>query len=116
MDGQIGDVDEVIGGGERGAGNHVLELANVPRPIVLQEHDLRAARQPVQHLAVCIAVFFQEVLNQQGNILGAFGEARDTYFNGADAIEKVFAKTAGKNLSAQVTMGGCDHAHVDGLD
>ena len=59
-----------------------------PGPVVLQQGDLRAAREALKRLSVCLAVFLQEMLDENGNVFGALREPRNTYFDGAEAVEK----------------------------
>jgi hypothetical protein len=84
-------------------GFHTLAECNLTAPM----------RQPVQDFAVCVAVFFQEMLNQQGNILGPFGEAGDAYFNGA---QKCFGRLGGKfrtgTVVSKANPRGCSPLHL----
>jgi hypothetical protein len=44
MRGEIGNVNEIGAGGKGRARDYIFELADIPRPIVLQQGNLRAPR------------------------------------------------------------------------
>ena len=115
MLGQITDVDKIGVGRDGSAGNHVFELANIARPIMLKKDDLRAARRSLKRLVIGFAVFFCKVLNEDGNVFGVLGQTRDSNFNGVEAIEKIFAKASGEDFGAEIAICGCDEADVDML-
>jgi len=116
MLGQIGDVNEIARGGHGGAGENVFQLADVAGPVVLEKDDLSAAGKAEERLAIGFAIFFEEMLDKKRNVLGALGEAGNAQLDGAEAVEKIFAKASGENFGAQIAIGGGDHANVDGAD
>src|SRR6185437_6338402 len=110
--GKVADINEVVHRSDGRAGDDVFEFADVAGPVVMQQDDLRAARESLKNLAVRFAVFFQEVAHENWNVFGAFGEAGDLNFERTEAIEKIFAETAGEDFAAQVPIGGGNDAHV----
>ena len=80
---------------------------------MLQQHRLRAPRQPGDILAVGVVVLLQEKLHQQWNVFQAFGQRRNADLDGTQPVEKILAKTAGQHFGAQIAVGGGDQAHVD---
>ena len=112
MFGQIAHVDEIGGGGDGGARNDVFQFADIAGPVVLHEHDLRAPRKPLKGFSVRLAVFLQEMLHQHGNVLGAFDKPGHADFDAVQAVEKIFAESAGQHFRAQVAVGGGDQAHI----
>src|SRR5271163_1485289 len=94
------------------AGDYVLEFANVSRPVVLEHDDLRAARKPLKRLAVSLAVFFQEMLDENWNVLSAAREPWNADLNRAQPVEKILAKTTCENFRAQVAIRRGNEAHV----
>ena len=45
---------------------------------------------------------------------GALGETGTREFDGAEAVEKIFAEASGENFGAQIAIGGGDQADVHG--
>ena len=116
MLGQIGDVDEIAGGGDGGAGEHVLELADVAGPIVVEEHDLGAAGQAEKRFTIGFAILLEEMLDENRDIFGAVGESGNAQFDGTEAIVKILAEAPGEDLGAKIAIGGGDQAHIHGAD
>ena len=116
MLGQIGDVNEVARGGDGGAGENIFELADIAGPVVLEQNDLSAAGEAEERLAVGFAIFFEEMLNEERNVFGALGEARNAQLDGAEAVEEIFAEASGENFGAQIAIRCGDHSNVNGAD
>ncbi|MNT82861.1 hypothetical protein D3C72_2226510 [compost metagenome] len=57
--------------------------------------------------------FFQEVFDQQRDVLAALTQGRDAHRKDVQAIEQVRAETSLAHGRFQVFMGGGDHSHVD---
>ena len=79
---------------------------------MLQQSDLRAARKSLERLFVGLTVFFQEVLHEDGNVFGTLRQAGNANFDAAEPVEKVLAKTPGKNFHAEVAICRGNHSHV----
>jgi hypothetical protein len=60
---QVAHIQEISARRDSGVGNHVFKLPDIPRPIVLQQRDLRPPRQPLKRLRVGLAVFLQKMLH-----------------------------------------------------
>lgn len=90
--GQIAHVDEIGVCSDRGAGDYVFQFAYVARPVMLQKHDVRPARQPLERLGVSVSVFFNEMLHQNRNVSGTLRQPRGAELNAAKPVEKIFAK------------------------
>ena len=114
--GEVGEIDEVAGGRDAGAGDDVFEFANVSRPGMLQQHRLSPARKARNFFAVSFVVFFQKVLNQQRNVFQPLAERRDANLDRTQAVEKIFPESPGENFGAKVAVRGGDQAHVDLFD
>src|ERR1700739_3808960 len=93
MSGKIGDVNKIGAGGESGARDPVFELAAISGPIVLQQGDLCAARETLERLGICLAVFLKEMLNQDWDVFGSVTEAWNADLDGAEAVEEIFAES-----------------------
>src|SRR5580704_2408962 len=83
MFGQVVDVNEITDGGEAGARDHIFKFAHVAGPRVLQQNCLRAASEPANALGISFVVFLEEKLNQQRDVLKAFGQTRHSDLNRA---------------------------------
>ena len=116
MLGQIGDVDEVARGGDSGAGENIFQLADVAGPVVLEENNLSAAGEAEERLAIGFAIFFEEMLDEERNVLRALGEAGNAQLDRAEAVEKIFAEASGENFGAQIAIRCGDHSNVNGAD
>ncbi len=77
MSGKIGNINEIGTGGKGSAGDHIFELADISRPIVLQQGDLRAAGEALERLGIRLAVFFEEVLDQDRNVFRSFAAGQE---------------------------------------
>src|SRR6266853_3359339 len=102
--GEVIHVDEVIYRSEARAGNHVFQLANVARPSVLEQDDLRSSRQPVNLLTVGLVVFLEKMLNEQGNVIQAFTQAGNANLNRTEAVEEILTEAAGKHFRPQIAV------------
>src|SRR5215472_5821616 len=83
---------------------------------MLQHRDLGAASEPLKGFSVGVVVFLEEMLHEQGNILGAIVEARNADFDGVETKEKVLAEAAGQHFGAQVAVGSGNQANIDFFD
>jgi len=97
MSGEVSHVNEIGAGSEAGARDHVFEFADISGPIVLQQGDLCAAGETLEWLGIGFAVFFKEVLDQDGNVFRSFAQARYANLDGAEAVKEIFAESAGKH-------------------
>lgn len=68
---QVGDVDEIAGGGDTGGRNYVFQFAHITWPGMLQQDGLRAAGEPGNVFGVSVVVFLKEKLDEQGNVFQA---------------------------------------------
>lgn len=106
------DINEFICRGHGSAREHVFQLSNIPRPIVLEQHDLRPPRQSMDWFRVALAILFQKVANENGNVLGPFRQTWYAQFNRAKPKEKIFAKPFRTHLRAQVAIRSCNEPDV----
>ncbi len=88
MGGEIGNVNEIGTGGEGCAGDDIFELADIARPVVLQQSDLCAAGEALEWLGIRLAVFFEEVLDQDRDVFRSFAQAGNADFDRAEAVER----------------------------
>src|SRR6267378_3155666 len=114
--GEVIHVNEFIHGGEARAGNYVFQLADIAGPSMLEQDGLRAARKPLNLLAVRLVVLLQKILDDQGNIIQPLAQAGNSNLNRAETVEEILTKAASKNLRAQIAVRSCDQAHVHAAD
>jgi hypothetical protein len=94
MSGKISDINEIGTGGKGSAGDDILELADIPRPVVLEQRDLRTTAEPLERLGIGLAVFFEEVLDQDGNVFRSLLQARDTNLDCIEPVEEILVEAA----------------------
>src|ERR1700730_7352622 len=110
--GEVIHVDEVIYRSKARAGNHVFQLANVAGPRVLEQDGLRSPRQPLDLLAIGLVVFFEKMLNEQGNVIQTLTQAGNANLNRAEAVEEILTEAAGKHFRAQIPVGRGNQADI----
>src|SRR5712692_4015217 len=96
--GEVIHVNEFVYGGEARAGNHVFQLAHIAWPSVLEQDGLRTARQPLNLLAVGLVVLLEKILDELGEIIQALVQTGNANLNGAQTVEEILTKAAGKNF------------------
>jgi len=79
--GQIFNVDEITSRCNGRAGNGIFKFANIPRPMVLHQHSLGAARQSLEIFPVTRIAPLQEVSDEKRNILDPFNKAGNLNFD-----------------------------------
>ena len=84
---QVVHVDEFIYRSEASAGYHVFEFANIAGPFMLLQDGLDSSRKAFNLFVIGLVIFFQEVLNEQGDIIQALGQAGHADLDGAEAIK-----------------------------
>lgn len=112
MSGKIGKVNEIGAGGKGSAGDDILEFANISGPVVLQQGDLRTAGETLEWLGIRLAVFFKEVLDQDGNVFRSLLQPGNADLDRAETVEEIFAEAAGEDFGTQVSIGGGNQTDV----
>ena len=95
----------------RGLLDHVLELADVAGPVVLEEarERLRGEDLPV---ARALVVALQEVGGEERHVLPALAERRDPDRHDGEPVVEVLAEAALRDGAAEVLVRRGDHADV----
>ena len=108
---QVVRLDHRAGRGDHGLLDHVLELADVPGPVVAEQsreglpgHGL--GRQPA------LDQLLEEVVHQERHVLEPFPERRELDRDHVEPIEKVLAEPMLGDGLGEVAIGRCDHAAV----
>ena len=90
----------------------VLELPNVARPVVRQQHIQGAGRE-LDLSADALARRFQKCGDEERDVVPAFPECRQTDDDHAEAIVQIGPKLLLGDRSLQIAVGGRDDAIVD---
>src|SRR6266853_5497766 len=92
--------------------DHVLELAHVARPVVGREplHGLLLDIADGLPRLLCEAV--DKVFDQDGNVLGAFPERRQTDGENVQAVEQILPERAALHRGLEIAVRRREHAHV----
>ncbi len=107
------DADARAGAQHHGALDDVLELADVARPVVFREQIERVRRELETALLVLVAVLFQEMVDQQRDVILAVAQRRQLNRDDVQAIEEILAEFPFLHHLPQVDVGRGDDAHVD---
>ena len=92
--------------------NAILQLANVARPRVLQEAVQNLPGDLRYVLVILTVVLFQEVIDQQWDVLPPVSQWRQVYGHDVEAIVQILAESAVANLFFQILIGGRHDPHV----
>src|SRR6266852_1623679 len=107
---QVVDVDHLAVAKSDGAGDAILELPDVSRPIVVQE-TLHGRRGDLEICAGRVAV--EEMVHEHGNIGATVAQGREVHGHDVQAKIEVFAKCALAVGSLEVSVGCSDDAHIN---
>ena len=91
----------------------VLELADVARPVVVDQQPERALRELADLLADLLRQALDEGVGEQGDVLAALAQGRDADVDHVEPVEQVVAERAGRDRLLEVDPRGRDHPHVD---
>ena len=111
--GQIAGVDLVAFGHHGGVADGILQFADVAGPGVALEEEARAGGYTTNLLAELLREFRDEVLDEERQVLFAFGEGGDRDFDHGEAVVEVLAKELVGDRLAQVAVRRGDDADVD---
>src|SRR5438034_7778003 len=83
---------------------------------MIGEHPQGHLMKPGQALAITLLVLTQEKRRQDRNVFAAFPQRWQMDFNRVQPEQQVRSKTAGRNLSSQVSISRRNdpHIHLDG--
>ena len=91
----------------------VLELADVAGKLVRREPRERARRDAVDDLAEPRAIFLDEVMHEQRDVLGPLAQRRQVQREHVDAVIEILAKPAACNELLELAIGRGDDPDVD---
>ena len=83
---------------QHGAFDRVIELADVARPAVIEQHLHRRRIEAGQRLAIALRVQPQEVPRQQRDVFAPIAQRRQVHFDRVQAEEQVLPESAGLRL------------------
>src|SRR5258705_1645049 len=110
---QLAACDDLAAGQHDGALDDVLELAHIPRPVVLSEPLQRLLTDRRGLRCRAVAVLREEVLDQRGDVLFAFAQRRHVDVDDVEAVEEAVAELVLLDLLLQILVRRADHADVD---
>src|SRR5262245_52117318 len=93
--------------------DHVLELADVARPVIPEESLSEVFGQRTHRPVVPLRVLRKEKVGQLRNLVAALAQRRDVRLNDLQAIVEVFTKIAAHHHLLEVAVGRGHDAHVD---
>ena len=93
--------------------DHVLHLAHVAGPAVVDQRVDRALAEAGDRLAVLLARPLHEPVHQQRDVVAPVAQGRHADREDVEAEIEVLAERAVAHRVAQVDVGGGDDAHVD---
>ena len=105
------EVDHSVAEDERPL-EDVLQLADVARPVVVEERLHHSGRDGGNRLAVLGGGPGKQRLHEEGHVLAAFAERRERDRDDAEPVEEVLAEASFRDEPRQVGIRGRDDAHV----
>src|SRR5882762_11026308 len=100
-----------------GAHNHqpfdeVAQLTDISRPRIANEDFHRRVAELPRLLGVSRTEFSQEISGQRGDVFLAVAQCRNVERNYVEAIEKILAKRAARDLLFEMLVGRGDDPHI----
>ena len=92
--------------------HRVLQLADIPRPRVFDQHVHRLGGKSLHILSVPLAENLEEVLRQKGDVLAPLLKGRNLYADDVEPIIQILAKAPGRDLIQQVAVRSRHDAHI----
>src|SRR5690242_17374794 len=109
---QVAGAHELALREEDGALHRVIELADVPRPRMIEERLHRAEVEAGERLAIAIGVPAQEVHRELRDVLAPLAERRQVDLDRVETEEQVLTEAAGDDLGAQVGIRRGEDARI----
>ena len=94
--------------------HHVLEFPDVAGPRVRQDGLAQTRGWADGWPAIAGGVFDQEELGQRDNLVPPFAQGRHADIDDLQPVVQILAELSRPNHLPEVTVGGGNHAHVDG--
>ncbi len=108
---QVLHLEHAVARGDAGPFDGVLQLADVARPAVVEQHLHRSRRNLPGDVAGPRA-FVDEMGRQKRNILRPFAQRRQVDLHHVEAVIEVLAERPLGDQAFEVAVGGGDDAHV----
>ncbi len=93
--------------------HHVLELADVARPVVGEQRFLQHQRRPHRRPAIHGRELQQEELDQLRDLFAPLAQGRNVHFDHLQPVVEVFAERALAHHRFEIAIGRGNHPHVD---
>src|SRR5229473_3554630 len=107
--------DDPAGRHDDGSVDLVLELADVARPLVLDD-GLQGLGAEANLALEGLAIAAQEGIGEEDHVLTALAERRQVDGDHGESIVEILAEAAAAQGFVEALVGGRHHAHVDGDD
>jgi len=111
---QVVAVDDAVGGQEHRVLDAVLQLADVSRPVIREEHVDRRGADPPHLFAHVGRVLGHEMVGQQEDVVFALPQRRQEDGEDVDPVEEIEPEGLVLDQRFQVPVRGGDHADVRG--
>src|SRR5579872_7144760 len=98
---------------EDGAFQKVLQLANIPRPIMAAQRIHHVRGNDIDDLVKAIREFAHEVVDEEGNVVAALAQRRQRNGKDIETIKKVGSKAPVGYHLLQVLVGSRHDADID---
>ena len=113
---QIVDGDLGALGDQHAALDDVLQLADVARPAVADQHVIRRRRDRLDVALVPLPVLLEEVLAEQRDVLGPLAQRRHAQRDRVDAEVEILAQLAVAQRRVEIDVGRADQPEVHADD
>ena len=94
------------------AGDEVLQLSDIPRPVILLEDGERRDGHPQYLPLISLVVLVEKVLEEQGNILAALPQRRYSDGHDMQAIEEILTKEARIHPLHEIVVRRRNNTHI----
>src|SRR6185369_12907464 len=103
---------DVPGTHQHGALNHVVQLPHVPRPQVLSQRIERLGREAHDRPPVTLAMQFQKVLGQHGNVFDTIAQRRQANLDRVETEQQVLTKTSLRHFRMKIRICRRQQTHI----
>src|SRR6185503_16228619 len=100
---------------DHGALDHVLELADVARPVVALQQSRLLLRQRQRPMTEFLARALEEVTRDLNDVVTALAQRRHLDRENAEPVEQVLTESPFGDGLLEIAVRRRDHAHVDGM-
>ncbi len=111
--GNQSSIDNGTIGKNDGTFDDVLELPDVPRPIVVEQGLNRFGGKLETWAVVLVAVFLEKVLDQKRDVLFALAQRRNVHVDDVQPVVEILPEQTVVDELFKIAVGGGDDTNVD---